>query len=90
MHALVSLHPSANVAGLVRAFKSATSFDIDRHDARDAVLRWQRGYAALSVSARDTPALVEYIVRQRERHGARTTHAEWEPAHEEEDCLDDA
>src|SRR5437899_7063808 len=51
-----------------------------RHPSETRVaFRWQwHGYGAFSLSERDPGAVVDYIRRQRERHGSGELTAEWE------------
>ncbi len=79
VHVLLSLHPSQDVAALVRWFKSATTIEIERIDARHPPFRWQAGYGVLSVDPHETAGLREYIDNQRDHHANGTTIPSWEP-----------
>src|SRR5690606_14606787 len=75
VHLLVSLHPSAAPAEMVRAVKANSS-----RWMREAVRRpfaWQAGYGGFSVSASNADAVRRYIRSQAEHHRTMTFQEEF-------------
>jgi REP element-mobilizing transposase RayT len=64
VHLLVKLHPSISVAMIGGEVKGYTSYVISNQIRIDLGFRWQRGYAAFSVSNWDLPKFLKYIKNQ--------------------------
>ena len=75
LHILTSLHPTMNLANLVKDIKTGTSLWIQEKSVFRSFAHWQDGYGAFTHSKGDIDALIEYIKRQVEHHH-RTTFAE--------------
>lgn len=68
VHLLVDLHPTISIADFVKTVKVASSKWIKEQGLFSEFRGWQDGYAALTHSLADKPALVEYIKNQPEHH----------------------
>jgi len=68
VHVLCDLRPTVAVADFLRDVKSVSSGWMHREFPRLRDVTWQDGYAAFSVSASATPAVVDYIQNQRVHH----------------------
>ena len=66
VHALVSLHPSVDVARLARELKAPSSGYIRRRFGAPG-FAWQNGYGAFTVGREQLPVIVDYI-REQQRH----------------------
>ena len=66
-HILARIHQSHSTAEVVQKLKSISCGWIRRQPGTGK-FRWQRGYAAFSVSPSQVPWVVEYIRNQREHH----------------------
>ena len=65
-HVLAGFSPRAALADAIRDLKSRSSGWV--RDTANAEFRWQRGYAAFSVSRGGCPRLQRYIANQEEHH----------------------
>jgi len=74
IHLLIQLPPTLSLSDGVLAIKSNSS-----RWARDQGQKfaWQEGYAAFSVSASNTPAVIRYIQKQKTHHKKMTFDAEF-------------
>ena len=81
VHLLVRMPATEAVARLVRHLKGVSSRRLSERYCTEEPFRWQRGYAALSVSSSHLRRVCEYIRGQKERHARNDT---W-PACEEVD-----
>ena len=77
VHLAVSIPPSLSVADAVRRIKGASSRAMRLDYGPE--FGWQQEYSADSVSRRNLPAVVSYIVHQRQRHHDHTTIDAAEP-----------
>jgi REP element-mobilizing transposase RayT len=75
LHILTSLHPTANLAGLIKDVKTGSSLWIKENSVFRNFTHWQDGYGAFTHSKAQINALIEYIKGQEEHH-RRTTFAE--------------
>ena len=75
VHILTSLHPTVNLAGLVKDVKTGSSLWIKENSVFRNFSHWQDGYGAFTHSKEQIDALIEYIKGQVEHH-KRTTFAE--------------
>jgi len=75
VHLLMTLPPSNSTADIVRTLKCNSSRWMNEIGHGFA---WQDGYAAISVSPSQIPAVVRYIETQAEHHRARTFEQEYE------------
>ncbi len=78
VHLLFKLHPSASVSVIVGEVKGYTSFVIANQIRPELGFRWQGGYGAFSVSKRDLPGLIKYIINQKEHHQLGPLSNQWE------------
>jgi putative transposase len=70
LHFLARFDPAQPVSTIVGQLKqSATVWIRGSHEPQ---FRWQRGFAAFSVSLSRVPAVVRYITRQEEHHKGKT------------------
>ena len=74
-HVLLVLPPTMLLAKCVQAIKGISSKWMTDNGHRG--FAWQQGYAAFSVSASQTTAVVEYIRTQREHHKRHSFEAEF-------------
>jgi REP element-mobilizing transposase RayT len=75
LHILTSLHPTENLAGLIKDVKTGSSLWIKENSVFGNFSHWQDGYGAFTHSNAQVAALIEYIKGQEEHH-RRTTFAE--------------
>jgi REP element-mobilizing transposase RayT len=75
VHLLLGLKPTNAIADLVREIKKASTHWVEDSFAR--TFRWQDGYGAFTVNARDIPVLTRYIQNQEEHHKTRTFQEEY-------------
>jgi REP element-mobilizing transposase RayT len=75
LHILTSLHPTVNLADLVKKIKTGSSLWIKENSVFRTFSHWQDGYGAFTHSKGEIDPLIEYIKRQVEHH-RRTTFAE--------------
>jgi REP element-mobilizing transposase RayT len=75
VHVLTSLHPTINLADLVKDIKTASSLWIKDASAFPMFSHWQDGYAAFTHSQGEIGGLIKYINGQEEHH-RRTSFAE--------------
>ena len=74
VHLLLKTPPMARTADVIRTLKANSSRWMNEIGNRFA---WQDGYAAISVSPSQIPAVVRYIENQAERHCARSFEQEY-------------
>ena len=74
IHLLIQLQPTLSLSDAVLAIKSNSSRWA--HDEGQK-FTWQEGYAAFSVSASNTPAVIRYIQNQRAHHKKMTFDVEF-------------
>jgi putative transposase len=67
VHVLVRLSQTVSLARLAGVLKG-TSSSVARSMEPDRPFRWQRGYAAFSVSPEDVPEVEAYIHNQKSHH----------------------
>jgi putative transposase len=65
VHFLASLNTTHCVADLVREVKKASSGWASERYSR---FGWQTGYGAFTLSAKERPAVINYILNQEEHH----------------------
>src|SRR5947209_20137143 len=76
LHFLARFDPSQSISSIVGQLKqSATVWIRDSHERE---FRWQRGFAAFSVSPSRVPGVVRYLGRQEEHHRKKTFAEELE------------
>ncbi|MGA3323315.1 MAG: IS200/IS605 family transposase [Terriglobia bacterium] len=75
LHILTSLHPTVNLAGLIKEVKTGSSLWIKENSVFGNFSNWQDGYGAFTHSKGQIGALIEYVKGQVEHHH-RTTFAE--------------
>jgi len=75
LHILTSLHPTVNLADLVKKIKTGSSLWIKENSVFRTFSHWQDGYGAFTHSKGEIDPLIEYIKRQVEHH-RRTTFTE--------------
>jgi REP element-mobilizing transposase RayT len=84
IHVLLELHPTASIASVVKRLKGASSAMARRegHGPGGRQLRWAKGYAAHTVSARELELVRRYLESQGAHHPAEAIVG-WEG-----DCVD--
>jgi REP element-mobilizing transposase RayT len=75
LHVLASLHPTFNLADLVKDIKTGSYLWIKEKAVFPMFSHWQDGYAAFTHSKLEINGLIGYIKGQEEHH-RRTTFAE--------------
>ena len=87
VHVVVSIPPKYSVAEVVRAMKGSATRYINLQSQNGLnPFRWQAEYGALSFSDRGLADVIDYAVRQRERHASNDLYAALEASGESEDA----
>ena len=68
IHIVLDFGPTISVAQAVANLKGSSSRFCNRVFAGNPTLRWQTGYAALTISSRDLSRVVNYVKNQKARH----------------------
>jgi putative transposase len=68
VHMLLSLHPTVNLADLMKNLKTGSSKWIKEKDVFPGFSGWQDGYGAFTLAISDKDAVIEYIKGQVEHH----------------------
>ena len=68
LHILCDLHPTMNLADLVKEIKGGSSYVIKQKGLFPKFSSWQDGYGAFTHSAVEKDGLIEYIKGQTEHH----------------------
>ena len=68
IHILCGIPPRVAVSNMLRAIKASSSKWINENRRTESEFRWQRGFAAFSVSKSQMPAVDRYIGNQEEHH----------------------
>jgi REP element-mobilizing transposase RayT len=76
LHFLARFDPAQSVSSIVGRLKQSSSSWIS--DSHERQFRWQRGFAAFSVSLSRVPGVIRYIARQEEHHRRKTFAEELE------------
>jgi putative transposase len=79
IHLLVALSAIMTVADLAKQLKGSSAYYVNQHGRSEHTLRWQRGYAAFSVSRWDVKKIAAYIAKQKEHHQENTLISDYEP-----------
>ncbi len=74
VHILMTVPPTARTADVVRTLKANSSRWMNEIGPRFA---WQDGYAAVSVSPSQIPAVVRYVENQEKHHRTRSFEQEY-------------
>ena len=78
VHVLVEVVATSRLCDLVKSMKGATARRWNQHPPDCALLRWQDGYWARSVSPGHIEALERYIRNQRTHHATPQPPESWE------------
>jgi REP element-mobilizing transposase RayT len=84
VHVVVSIPPKLAVADCVRHLKGASTYAINHIVGSNGKFKWQSGYGALTVGERSLETVMEYAVRQKERHRENRLIAVYERIEEED------
>ena len=76
IHVAATLKPTEALSNVIRALKSKSSGWIHETFSGLTAFRWQKGYAAFSVSKSVLPQVIKYIRGQEEHHRVRTFREE--------------
>jgi REP element-mobilizing transposase RayT len=68
IHMLTSLHPTVDLASLIRDMKTSTTTWIRKENVYPRFPGWQEGYGAFTKSHADKDRVIGYITRQAEHH----------------------
>lgn len=68
VHVVCSLTPSVTIANLIQHLKTETSKWSKKGPNGAAMLSWQTGYGAFSVSPSNLDRVIDYVERQAEHH----------------------
>jgi putative transposase len=72
LHYLTHLHPTVDLASLIRDIKTSTTSWMKSLGIDTRFPGWQDGYGAFTKSHSDKDAVIEYIKRQEEHHKRET------------------
>lgn len=67
VHVVIRLHPTAQIAKVVREMKSGSSHEINAAQS-GKFFKWQGSYGALSVSESALPTVIRYVENQADHH----------------------
>lgn len=70
MHCLVSLHPTQNIADIIKSIKGESSRWINQQGWFNGEFEWQDGYGAISVSPQHYARTIQYIYNQELHHAS--------------------
>jgi REP-associated tyrosine transposase len=76
-HVLVGLNPDISVSDMVQDVKRASTNFINDHHLINRHFNWQKGFGAFSYSKKQIPNVINYIVKQEERHQKKTFRQEY-------------
>jgi putative transposase len=76
-HILLSMHPTAALAELLKDVKVASSIWVKENIVFPNIVGWQDGYGAFTYSLRDEPELIAYLKRQDGHHRKVTFEEEY-------------
>lgn len=76
VHILLTYSPAVSISKLVQDIKVASNAFINDTMAYRGRFGWQKGFACISVSPRDTQAVTNYIAHQIEHHKGRSLEEE--------------
>jgi len=77
VHVLLLLPPTIPLSKAVQLLKGSTSKHPNETKTKGDSFAWQEGYGAFSVSASQTPGVVEYIENQTKHHARRSFEEEF-------------
>jgi len=77
VHVLLLLPPTIPLSKAVQMLKGSTSKHLNETKIKGDSFAWQEGYGAFSVSASQTPGVVEYIENQTKHHARRSFEEEF-------------
>jgi putative transposase len=77
VHVLLLLPPNIPLSKAVQMLKGSTSKHLNETKSGGGNFAWQEGYGAFSVSASQTPGVVEYIENQAKHHARRSFEEEF-------------
>jgi len=77
VHVLLLLPPTIPLSKAVQLLKVSTSKHLNETKTKGDSFTWQEGYGAFSVSASQTPGVVEYIENQAKHHARRSFEEEF-------------
>lgn len=77
LHIATHLHPTVALASIVKDIKVSSSVWIKEQGIFPYFTAWQEGYGAFTYSAKDKPALVNYIKNQETHHHVKTFREEF-------------
>ena len=78
IHVLINLQRDYRVSDIARDIKANSSRFINERDWINGRFRWQRGYAAFTYSHSQIPAVVRYILRQKQHHAKKSFQSEYQ------------
>ncbi len=67
VHLVCSIPPTISVSDFAKAIKGSASHYIN-HDDFGVSVKWQRGYAYLTLAKHDLPDVIVYVENQKTRH----------------------
>lgn len=70
LHCLVSLHPTQNIADIIKSIKGESSRWINQQGWFNGEFEWQDGYGAISVSPQHYTRTIQYIYNQELHHAS--------------------
>lgn len=76
-HIFLSMQPDKSVSDIVRDVKSNSSSFLNNNKLVNRYFNWQEGFGAFSYSKSQAPAVVEYILNQKEHHRKKTFKEEY-------------
>jgi putative transposase len=68
LHMLIGFHTTQSIKDLMQDIKSSSSMWVNDHVLRKSKFSWQEGYGVFSYSKSQLPAVIRYIMNQKEHH----------------------
>ena len=78
VHVLIQLHPTQNLAQVIRQIKTETAEWLNATQLLSAEFSWEDEYLAYSVSPSAVKQVSDYLARQEEYHKTKSLEAELE------------
>jgi REP element-mobilizing transposase RayT len=70
LHCLISLHPTQNIADIIKSIKGESSRWINQQGWFNGEFEWQDGYGAISISPQHYERTIKYIYNQELHHAS--------------------
>jgi putative transposase len=77
IHMLIGFHTTQSIKDLMQDIKTGSSIWINDHSLTKAKFNWQEGYGVFSYSKSQIPAVIRYIINQKDHHKKKTFLSEY-------------